>query len=262
VDHINDRRYYTYAPLSLEVKADYFTSGVKLHASFDSVDEEREVSIDLAAPHLGSNEPADIELEVSGPSTKLSALFEISGNVQEKTFDMNAGDRLTVGRTKENDLPLDDASVSKMHASLSLRQSGELVVADTGSTNGTFINGERIPYGKAATVNSGQELRFGSVNVSVSILEYTPAEPVQPHESAVPDTEESIKVGEFEFTTRHGDDSSKLKPETKVVEEPEPTVIGPTAAASRILTPLTNDPAGSAPKNGHETVKLEDKDIK
>lgn len=29
VDHINDRHYYTYAPLSIEVKPDYFTSGVK-----------------------------------------------------------------------------------------------------------------------------------------------------------------------------------------------------------------------------------------
>ena len=35
IDHINDNRYHTYAPLKVEVKPDYFTEGVKLFASFD-----------------------------------------------------------------------------------------------------------------------------------------------------------------------------------------------------------------------------------
>src|SRR5687767_11726595 len=40
VDHINDQRYYTHAPLKLEVKPDYFTQGVKLFVSFDKGDGE------------------------------------------------------------------------------------------------------------------------------------------------------------------------------------------------------------------------------
>ena len=41
VDHINDKRYHTFAPMKLEIKADYFTEGVKLSASFDKFGEER-----------------------------------------------------------------------------------------------------------------------------------------------------------------------------------------------------------------------------
>ncbi len=42
-DHINDSLYYTYAPLHVEVKPDYFTEGVKLYVGFDIfADEETE----------------------------------------------------------------------------------------------------------------------------------------------------------------------------------------------------------------------------
>jgi hypothetical protein len=48
VDHINDRRYYTHKPLSVEAKADYFTSGVRLLVSFDRFeDEDDEASVSV-----------------------------------------------------------------------------------------------------------------------------------------------------------------------------------------------------------------------
>ena len=42
------------------------------------------------------------------------------------------------------------------------------MVADTGSTNGTFINGERIAYGKAFVVKDGDKLKFGTVEVRLN----------------------------------------------------------------------------------------------
>jgi pSer/pThr/pTyr-binding forkhead associated (FHA) protein len=45
---------------------------------------------------------------------------------------MNEGQRLSVGRTKENGLAIDDPSISKYHASLMLDPQGILHVADTG----------------------------------------------------------------------------------------------------------------------------------
>ena len=71
--------------------------------------------------------------------------------------------RRSVGRTKENDLAIDDASVSKIHASLVLSAENQLMVADTGSTNGTFVNGQRIAYGKAFMINDGDRVKFGTV---------------------------------------------------------------------------------------------------
>ena len=45
------------------------------------------------------------------------------------------------------------------------------MVADTGSTNGTFISGQRIPYGKAMLVNNGEKLKFGTIEVVVEHMD-------------------------------------------------------------------------------------------
>jgi len=42
---------------------------------------------------------------------------------------------------------------------------GTLMVADTGSTNGTHINGQRIPYGEARPITEGDLVAFGDVEV-------------------------------------------------------------------------------------------------
>jgi hypothetical protein len=49
----------------------------------------------------------------------------------------------TIGRSSGNDFIIDDASVSRHHATIIQNESG-LVICDNGSSNGTFINGNRI----------------------------------------------------------------------------------------------------------------------
>ena len=39
IDHINDRRYHSYAPIKIEIKTDYFTEGVRLLGSFGEFSE-------------------------------------------------------------------------------------------------------------------------------------------------------------------------------------------------------------------------------
>lgn len=194
IDHINDKRYYTYAPLSLQVKPDYFTEGVKLFVSFDGGDDEREAQIDMATGP--SNDDSSVEHPASAET--VIARFNLAGENKEKKLNLEAGKRLSVGRTKENDLALGDASVSKIHASLMLNREGALVVADTGSTNGTFIDGERIPYGKARALASGHKVKFGDVAVE---LEFLP-KPAAPAADAEVPTTETYTVGDFEFTKR------------------------------------------------------------
>ena len=53
------------------------------------------------------------------------------------------GDRLTFGRAPDNDIVLDDAQVSRYHAVLQ-RQGNEMILQDLESTNGVWVNGERI----------------------------------------------------------------------------------------------------------------------
>jgi len=70
------------------------------------------------------------------------------------------GSKLTVGRLGDNDVHLDDGSVSGHHAELAVRD-GNAVLVDKDSTNGTFLNGEQVT-GEVA-LNEGDEIYFGSV---------------------------------------------------------------------------------------------------
>lgn len=50
-------------------------------------------------------------------------------------------DLITVGRNPENDIFLDDVTVSRKHAEFH-RRGGKFSVKDSGSLNGTYVNGE------------------------------------------------------------------------------------------------------------------------
>jgi len=170
IDHINDKRYHTFAPMNLEIKADYFTEGVKLSASFDHFGDEkkREAAINVTVPDL-RNVLLNPQPGVPAEPEKILfiAEFTIKDAVRKKELAFASRERLSVGRTKGNDLWLDDASVSKIHAALVLNSEDQLMVADTGSTNGTFVNNERIAYGKAIPIKSGDKLKFGTVKVAL-----------------------------------------------------------------------------------------------
>lgn len=170
IDHINDRRYHTYAPISLVVKPDYFIDGVKLLVSFDKFDkEDHEVAVNVTVPQIKVADliPGDIAALVAEPAgDRFSVRFTAAGKAREIELEFKPGQRLSVGRGSENDLWIDDASVSKIHASLVVNTEGRLAVADTGSTNGTFVGGTRIAYGKAVPVEDDAMLKFGTVEVA------------------------------------------------------------------------------------------------
>lgn len=69
----------------------------------------------------------------------------------------------TVGRATENQLVLDDPSLSRKHAQLR-GQGRRLEVADLGSSNGTFVNGRKV--GRATAV-PGDTVRFGELSFRV-----------------------------------------------------------------------------------------------
>lgn len=66
----------------------------------------------------------------------------------------------TVGRDAENDIVIDDESVSTHHAEIRL-EDGRHILKDLGSTNGLRVNGDRA---MESVLNDGDLLRFGGVS--------------------------------------------------------------------------------------------------
>jgi pSer/pThr/pTyr-binding forkhead associated (FHA) protein len=69
-----------------------------------------------------------------------------------------------VGRGAHNDVVIPEPSVSETHAKLERREDG-WCVTDLGSTNGTFVGGQRLPGEGERAIYGGLSLRFGGVKV-------------------------------------------------------------------------------------------------
>ena len=70
---------------------------------------------------------------------------------------------ITVGRGKDRNLVIDDPKASRFHAEFRVNKE-ILELVDLGSTNGTFINSERLPANEPREIKSGDEIRFGNTS--------------------------------------------------------------------------------------------------
>src|SRR6266516_7736097 len=70
-------------------------------------------------------------------------------------------DKTTVGRLDDNAFQIAEPSVSSHHCELT-RRGADLLVKDLNSTNGTFINGEKVAE---AVLKPGQILRLGMIEM-------------------------------------------------------------------------------------------------
>lgn len=67
-------------------------------------------------------------------------------------------DPLSLGRSRDNDVPLQDAGVSSHHALIRLDQ-GRWILQDLNSTNGTWLNGQRVA--SPTLLSEGDLLQLG-----------------------------------------------------------------------------------------------------
>ncbi len=83
---------------------------------------------------------------------------------------------VTIGSDEANDFVIRDGTVSRRHAVISFGQ-GRLEIRDLGSTNGTFINGQRIF--DSVLVDKGDKIRFGGADFVLlrTVVPATAAEP-------------------------------------------------------------------------------------
>jgi predicted RNA-binding Zn-ribbon protein involved in translation (DUF1610 family) len=98
------------------------------------------------------------EIAAEGP-----ALVVRSGGGRAGEHFIPQGERTTIGRSPDNDVFLDDVTVSRKHAVLA-QNGNEFLIEDLGSLNGTFVNRRRI---EAPTrLESGDEVQIGKYRLS------------------------------------------------------------------------------------------------
>lgn len=86
------------------------------------------------------------------------ALRFISGKYQGGEFPLPAEKQVLIGRGGELDIVLVEDMVSRKHAKITTAE-GKIVIEDLGSTNGTFVNGEKI---KRARLKLGDRVLIGT----------------------------------------------------------------------------------------------------
>ena len=162
---------------------------------------------------------------------QLNALTEALGDLT-----LTVSDSLSIGRGSDNDVVLGSKQVSRNHAVLSVLD-GQLYVKDLGSSNGTFINEQRIAGNESSHLKADDTLGFASFSFQVqastapvttseseTLAPVTTEEPVaDTHENAdtatVLETPASEPVTEEQIVEESVHEESASK-ETLIEEEP------------------------------------------
>ncbi|MCS6914993.1 MAG: DUF4388 domain-containing protein [Myxococcales bacterium] len=110
------------------------------------------------------------------PPNPTYALRFISGKYQGGEFPLRANRDIIIGRSSDLDMVLIEDMVSRKHAKIQTTEEG-VIITDIGSTNGTFVNGERV---QRAVLKEGDRILIGT-----SILKLVSIDP----SSALSETE-------------------------------------------------------------------------
>jgi adenylate cyclase len=92
------------------------------------------------------------------------------GHRDERVHELGAG-ATTIGRGREADIRVPNKSLSRQHARIVVEHDGRITIADDGSKNGTFVDGQRID--RARPLDDGQQFSCGDVLFLLNNTEYS-----------------------------------------------------------------------------------------
>lgn len=136
----------------------------------------------------------------------MAKLVLLSQGLTGKTHDLNA-DKTTIGRVEDNTFAITEPSVSSHHCEVLLRGS-DVVIKDLNSTNGTYINGEKIAG--ESVLKPGQILRLGQIEMRLETDTSTsaPAGPNKRHMDSTMVIQRGVSLTDLEAGARVGFDSA------------------------------------------------------
>lgn len=190
--------------------------------------------------------PIHDELDTSKTNTwALNALTEALGDLT-----VTVSESLSVGRGSDNDVVLGSKQVSRNHAVLSVLD-GQLYVKDLDSSNGTFINNERIEGNMSSLLQANDTIGFASFNFKVN-TSAADAQMNSQTESLTP------VMADDAATIIDTDTEEPVVAAEPIVEEPivqEPVVEEPVVEAPIIDEPITENPVVQEPIAEEPVVK-------
>ena len=107
-------------------------------------------------PETGELGPLDVT-KVGGLAGGSAFLVVRRGALEGMQFPLMAGELVSIGRSSDSKIFLDDVTVSRKHASVTLT-GPDWVLSDSGSLNGTYVNKNRVA---STPLVNGDEIQIG-----------------------------------------------------------------------------------------------------
>jgi pSer/pThr/pTyr-binding forkhead associated (FHA) protein len=99
---------------------------------------------------------------------RIGMLILRQGKESDRTFEVRQ-DWMTIGRSRESDIALEDEAVSRVHAVVTRDEVGTYRILDQNSANGTYVNSQRIGE---YVLEDGDEIQVG-----LMVFEFRQSEP-------------------------------------------------------------------------------------
>jgi len=125
----------------------------------------------------------------------MAKLVLLSAGMTGRTHELKV-DKTTVGRLEDNMFQIAEPSVSSHHCEVLVRGK-DVIIKDLNSTNGTFINGEKVAE---SPLKPGQILRLGQIEMRLETDTPTPPAPKKLTETMA--MQRGVNLSELEQTAR------------------------------------------------------------
>ena len=74
-----------------------------------------------------------------------------------------------IGKEGTQKFPINNSRVSRQHAKITVSDSGQWTLEDLNSTNGTYINGKRMPTGQVLSLPSGSVIMLANEDTTIQV---------------------------------------------------------------------------------------------